>query len=187
MFERFTRDARTVVVAAQETARSLADSEIRATHLLLGLTQPEQRTAALLAEHGLDRDRILRRVAGRHRGGLDESALSALGIDLTAIRSSVESAFGPGALDADPRPRRRGPGRRRLFAGHLPFTAGAKKSLELALREAIRLDHGAIDTEMVLLGILRSDDLEIRQLLAESGVDVAALRQATEGRRGHAA
>jgi ATP-dependent Clp protease ATP-binding subunit ClpA len=74
-----------------------------------------------------------------------------------------------------------------LFAGHLPFTAGAKKSLELALREAIRLDHGAIDTEMVLLGILRSDDLEIRELLAESGVDVAALREATESRRGHAA
>jgi hypothetical protein len=187
MFERFTRDARAVVVAAQEAARSLDDSAIRATHLLLGLAGDGRGTADLLAERNLGRDVLLDWVAGRHRGGLDGSALSALGIDLAAIRSAVESTFGPGALDADPPPRRRWPRRRRTFVGHLPFTDGARKSLELALREAIRLGRGAIDAEVVLLGVLRSDDPEVRQVLAESGVDVAALRRATESRLRRAA
>jgi hypothetical protein len=35
--------------------------------------------------------------------------------------------------------------------------------------------------------VLRSDDPEVRQVLAESGVDVAALRRATESRLRRAA
>jgi hypothetical protein len=50
-----------------------------------------------------------------------------VGIDLDEVRRSVEEAFGPGALD-------RGRGAR---AGHIPFTRGAKKALELSLHEAL--------------------------------------------------
>jgi ATP-dependent Clp protease ATP-binding subunit ClpA len=184
MFERFSRDARAVVVAAQAVARSLHDPAIRGTHLLVGLAEVGRSTSELLAEHHIGREELLRRLAEQHRGGLDEAALSALGIDLSAVRTSVESTFGTGALDADPPPPRRWPfGRRRASGrGHLPFTDGARKALELSLREAIRLGLDSIDAEAVLLGVLRSDDREVRTVLDDAGVDVAVLRRATEGR-----
>lgn len=42
--------------------------------------------------------------------------------------------------------------------GHIPFTRGAKKTLELSLREAIARRERSIGAEHLLLGILRSDD-----------------------------
>lgn len=189
MFERFSRDARTVVVAAQEAAQSADDPAIGAIHLLIGLTGDDRSTGGLLAEHHLGRDPLLRWVTEHHRGGLDASALSVLGIDLDAIRTSVESTFGPGALDDDPPPSRRWPLRRhrRSRVNHLPFTDGAKKSLELSLRETIRLGGNSIDAEAVLLGVLRADDRQVRRVLADFGVDVVALRRAAEGRLRRAA
>jgi ATP-dependent Clp protease ATP-binding subunit ClpA len=188
MFERFSRDARTVVVAAQEAARTADDPAIGAVHLLIGLTDDDRSTGRLLAEHDLGREPVLQWVNDHRRRGLDASALSALGIDLGAIRTSVESTFGRGALDDDLPAIRRWPlRRRRVTARHVSFTAGAKKSLELSLRETIRLGADSIDAEAVLLGVLRADDLQVRQLLADVGVDVAALRRATEDRLRRAA
>ncbi len=189
MFERFSRDARAAVVDAQEVARSLHDTTIRGSHLLVGLTGAGCSTGGLLEEHGAGRTALLRRLAEHGRGGLDESALSALGIDLDAVRSSVESTFGAGALDADPPSSRRRRFRRRRPAerGHIPFTGDAKKALELSLREAIRLGLNSIDAEAVLLGILRSDDRQVRRLLDDLGVDVAGLRRAAEARLRRAA
>jgi hypothetical protein len=96
----------------------------------------------------------------------------------------VESTFGPGALDEDPPAARRWPlhRHRRSDGRHVPFTDGAKKSLELSLRETIRLGQSSIGAESVLLGVLRSDDREMRQVLAHFDVDIAALRRATESR-----
>ena len=189
MFERFTRDARSVVVGAQEVARSLGDTAVRATHFLVGLSEDGRSTADLLSEHGIGRDALLPRLAQLHRRGLDQAALFALGIDLNAVRTSVESTFGAGALDADPPLPRRWPfGRRRASGfGHLPFTDGAKKSLELSLREAIRLQQNTIDAEVILLGVLRSDDREVRLVLADLGVNAATLRRAAEDRLRRAA
>ena len=189
MFERFSRDSRAVVVGAQEVARSLDDTAIRGTHLLVGLAEPSRSTGDLLADHGVGRDALLRRLAELGRGGLDESALSTLGIDLSAVRTSVESTFGTGALDFDPPPSRRWPFGRRHAAGrgHLSFTDGARKALALSLREAIHLGLNSIDAEAILLGILRSDDREVRLVLADLEVDVAALRRAAEDRLRRAA
>ncbi len=189
MFERFSRDARSAVVATQEVARSLGDATIRTVHILAGLAGDDLSTGHLLAEHHLERQALLQWLARRQRGGLDESALSALGIDLDAIRTSVEATFGAGALDAEPPP----PGRR-LFGrrraadrGHIPFTGEAKKALELSLRETLRLGLDSIEAEAVLLGVLRADDPEVRRVLADFDVDVAALRRAAETRLRRAA
>lgn len=187
MFERFSRDARAVVVDAQEVARSLDDRTIRAAHLLAALAEVGRTTPDLLAEHGLGREPLRRRLAELHRGGLDESALSSLGIDLAAVRTSVESTFGVGALDADPPQPRRWPFGRHRASGHPAFTDGAKKALELSLREAIRLGLSSIDAEAILLGVLRADDREVRLVLADLGVNVATLRRATEDRLRRAA
>ena len=56
MFERFTEDARQVVVRAQEEARRLHAHHNGTEHLLLGLLDQDSPTAAALARHGLTRE-----------------------------------------------------------------------------------------------------------------------------------
>jgi ATP-dependent Clp protease ATP-binding subunit ClpC len=71
MFERFTDQARRVVVLAQEEARDLGHGYIGTEHILLGL----------LAE----------------RDGVAAQALTALGIGLDAARQQVQEIIGEGA------------------------------------------------------------------------------------------
>ncbi|WP_088286205.1 Clp protease N-terminal domain-containing protein [Kineosporia sp. A_224] len=119
MFERFTQQAREVVVRAQDVARRLDHPAIGTSHLLLALLTADDATARLLRERGVteeDAERALRRVlrrdpiapAGGPAPDEDAAALAALGFDLDRIRAAVEAAFGPGALEAtapDPAPR----------------------------------------------------------------------------------
>jgi ATP-dependent Clp protease ATP-binding subunit ClpC len=64
--------------------------------------------------------------------------------------------------------------------GHLPFTPGAKKALELSLREALRLDDRDIDTGHLVLGLLRGGGDDLVPVLADAGVDGVQLRRVTE-------
>ena len=50
------------------------------------------------------------------------------------------------------------------------FSRGAKKTLELALREALHLGHNYIGTEHILLGLLRNEDELAAELLSGLGV-----------------
>ncbi|GGQ21165.1 Clp protease N-terminal domain-containing protein [Streptosporangium pseudovulgare] len=174
MFERFQGDARQAVIGAQENARRLNHRFIGPEHILLGLLdRPESLAARVLARHGLDHDRAYRAVAGLvppPGGGLDAEALETIGIDLSAVRERVEAVFGPGALD-------RGPARGRRTGGHIPFTPRAKKTLELSLREALRLKHGYISDGHVLLGILREGQGVGARVIAGAGIDAETLRQ----------
>jgi hypothetical protein len=106
MFERFTPDARTVVVHAQQHARRLGHRYVGCEHLLLALVATGQPASVVLREHGITPDsveeEIVRRVglgagAGLF-GDLDRDALSAIGIDLDAVRARIEASFGPQAL-----------------------------------------------------------------------------------------
>jgi hypothetical protein len=67
---------------------------------------------------------------------------------------------------------------------HIPFAADAKKTLELALREAVRLRTNRIDSAMLLLGTLRGTgspaELILRRSLTDAGSSPAALRLAVE-------
>ncbi|HEX6568790.1 MAG TPA: Clp protease N-terminal domain-containing protein [Acidimicrobiales bacterium] len=60
--------------------------------------------------------------------------------------------------------------------GHIPFTPRAKKSLDLALREALALGHNYIGTEHIVLGLRRVEDGIAAQVLAELGVAYDELR-----------
>ena len=62
MFERFTVDARAVVVAAQEEARRLGHDYIGTEHVLLALLDAEDGTG-VLAGLGLDRQRAEEQIA----------------------------------------------------------------------------------------------------------------------------
>ena len=118
MFERFTPDARAAVAGAQAQARRLGHRFVGAEHLLLALSATETPAAAALREHGVTPERVeqeIGRLAGPEAGpgaghgggpdagawlfaGLDRDALSAIGIDLDAVRASIEASFGRAAL-----------------------------------------------------------------------------------------
>jgi len=77
-----------------------------------------------------------------------------------------------------------GAARRRARPGtHLAFSPDARKTLELSLREALRLGDRSIDSDHVLLGLLRCDDGLAAGLLAGLGVPPGDLRAAVERRR----
>jgi ATP-dependent Clp protease ATP-binding subunit ClpA len=131
------------------------------------------------------RSEVIREVGPGPRGQTSErdaEALRAIGIDVDEVRRRIDDAFGPGALDHRTRGRRRRRGRRcadqlSRFAGHVPFTAGAKKVLELSLREAVHLGHGYIGTEHILLGIVREGQGLAAQVLAARGASGPGVRR----------
>ena len=170
MFERFTEEARQIVVGAQEEARRLRSPHIGTEHLLLGLLDQHTPTAAVLARNGLTRESTVAAISAFTGGeGLDAAALGTVGIDLDAVRDSVEATFGPGALDL--------PRGTRDPKGHIPFTPRAKKVLELSLREALALKSRSIADGHVALGVLREGEGLAMKVIHDRGVDTETLRQ----------
>ncbi|HEX5287914.1 MAG TPA: Clp protease N-terminal domain-containing protein, partial [Streptosporangiaceae bacterium] len=93
MFERFTQEARTLVVLASEHARRLGHRYVGGEHILLAAVSTGQPASAVLRAHGvtpeLVEEEIVRRVglgagAGLF-GSLDKDALATIGIDLDAV------------------------------------------------------------------------------------------------------
>jgi ATP-dependent Clp protease ATP-binding subunit ClpA len=161
MFARFTTLARQSLVDAQAEARSLGHGFIGTEHQLLGLLRLDQGIAReVLHAAGVGYDDARAAVLNMIGPGVDAEALAAIGIDVDAVRRAAEESFGPGALE------RAVAGRRGCFGGP-PFTARAKKVLELALREALARGHNYIGTEHILLGMIRED----------TGVAVEVMRQ----------
>jgi len=193
MFERFTHAAREAVVRAQAEARELHQSPIGTEHVLLALLieTPVAAMPALTAkgvDAGYVRAEIIRRVGrgtaphsdpAADTDAEDAAALKAIGIDLDAVRRAIEENFGPGALrlPRETAPKRRGLLSRLAGNAHTPFSARAKKVLELSLREAIRLKHNFIAPEHILLGVLREGEGLAAQILAEANVDFTQLRE----------
>jgi len=188
VFERFTSAARAVVLRARQESEDLRCGHVGTEHLLLALAAPEAgSTHELLRDAGLDaataRKAIPRLARGAQRplGPEDAQALESIGIDLDAVLRRLEQSFGPDALRPPPPAPRRGLLRRRRPPGSR-FTPRARKTLELALREALRLDDRTIGSEHLLLGLLREGQGMGARVLADAGVDLAALRRATEER-----
>jgi hypothetical protein len=93
--------------------------------------------------------------------GVGAQALQGAGITLDGVRAGIEEIIGCGQGT---------PG------GHIPFTPRAKKVLELALRESLRLNHNHIGTEHILLGLLREGEGVGVQIIAAAGVQPNQLR-----------
>jgi ATP-dependent Clp protease ATP-binding subunit ClpA len=170
MFERFTEEARWVVVHAQEEARDLRAERIEPVHLLLALSRDPGRGGTALRAAGVESDR-LRAAIARSRKDLDADALAAVGIDLDAVRSAAEEAFGPGALD-------RG---RPMPTGHMPFADESKRVLEQTLRYVTRRKDKRIDSRHVLVGVLAVADPTVTRVLQQLGTDPDVLREQAAG------
>jgi ATP-dependent Clp protease ATP-binding subunit ClpA len=176
MFERFSAEARQVVVAAQNEALLLHHGFIGCEHLLLGLSAGAGTPAAAsLAALGLDTGTLRQRVAdlaATSDRALDAGALATLGIDLDAVRRATEERFGRGALDRGTNWRGRP-----CTGGHLPFTPQAKKALEVAAKTAAKRHDHALTTVHLLLGLLGQGDNAALLVLKEAGAGPDALRQ----------
>jgi len=103
----------------------------------------------------------------RESDGAGASALTSLGIGLEAARDRVAAA-------AEQAQGSSAPGQ--LASGHIPFTPQAKRTLELALREALQLGHDYIGTGHILLGLVRDPASRGAAILVELGADEAAIR-----------
>jgi ATP-dependent Clp protease ATP-binding subunit ClpC len=130
MFERFTDEARSMVVASEEHCRQVGHPEVGTGHILLALIDDPK--------------------------GLTARVLTAEGVSPDQVRTSVDSALGPGQDEV---------------AGHIPFSTDAKKVLELSLREAIRSQSDHIGEQHILLGLLRDEKSLGAKTLAELGID----------------
>lgn len=178
MFERFTQPARDVVVRAQEEAAGLGHDGIGTEHLLLGVATGD---GGILRSLGVELPALRAAVAERRRDELDAAALATIGIDLDAVRRSVERAFGPGALAGRRRCRR---GRR---AGHMPFSPRSKRVLQRSLREALAQGDREIRPEHILLGLAGDAGSGAARALRACGTTPEAVHAAVLARRRDAA
>lgn len=121
-----------------------------------------QEEAGMLGHHYIGTEHILLALV-REDSGLAARALGALGITQEAARRQAGEITGPG----EPGPQR----------GHIPFTPEAKKTLELALREAIALGHISVGPEHILLGLVRVGDGPATLMLSGLGADPNRVRQ----------
>ncbi|AHI00409.1 Clp protease N-terminal domain-containing protein [Kutzneria viridogrisea] len=87
---------------------------------------------------------------------LAAKALTEQGITAEQLRNSVKVVLGPAKENVP---------------GHIPFTPGAKKVLELTVREALRLGHNYVGTEHILLGIVAEDESVAAKVLFSLGYD----------------
>ncbi len=139
MHDKFTERVRKVIFLAREEASRLQHDSIGTEHLLLGLL--------------------------REGEGIAATVLSNLGLDLDAIRQSVESmvAHTGGTLTI----------------GEIPFTANARRVLELAVDEARQMGHNYVGTEHLLLGLIREGEGVAAKVLMDMGVDRKKVREET--------
>ncbi|MFI5802277.1 Clp protease N-terminal domain-containing protein [Streptomyces sp. NPDC051561] len=186
MFERFTTEARSVVVESQVHAARLGSDTITEEHLLIALlAQAGEAGAAGSAATALTalgltgrREEIEGSLAAtRRRGGVSQAeadALAGMGIDVDAIVAKVEETHGEGALG------RGGKGRRWLSSGHRPFTPGAKKVLERSLRVALGHGDKYIGGEHLLLALVAAPGA-VAEVLTEFGAEYGEVERAVFG------
>lgn len=98
----------------------------------------------------------------REGEGVGGEALSHLGVSYGPARQKIEEIIGPvGSMPSE----------------SPPFTPRAKKALELAFREALKLEHSHIGTEHILLGVVREGDGVATTVLLALGAEPARVRQ----------
>jgi ATP-dependent Clp protease ATP-binding subunit ClpA len=171
MFEQFTKSARTAVIEARTVAQSCGASHIDSGHLAVALLRSDPEVRSAVGQIDADPDRLADAVTEELGNDLDAEALASVGINLEDVRRRTDAMFGEGALLGRPDPSK----------SNLPFGKDAKKSLELALREARRFGGRRIDGGHLLLGILRAE-CPGRTALVTAGVDIERLRRVIEDR-----
>jgi ATP-dependent Clp protease ATP-binding subunit ClpC len=124
VYERFTADARQVVMFAQDEARALGHGSVGTDHLLLALLRVEY--------------------------GAGARALRGLGLTLDRARSEVERISGRGSATTH---------------GSIPFVPRLRRTLDVAMQEAMSLGHEAVGTEHLAFALVAERDGATAQIL----------------------
>jgi ATP-dependent Clp protease ATP-binding subunit ClpA len=149
MFERFTRDARSVVKAAETQARGLGSQTIEAEHLLLALAARVPAVPAL-ADAALDHDAVLAALDTARERTLMAVGIAARDFDLPAA-----------PVTRSPR-----------------IAASARTALERAVRISAARSDRRIGAEHLLLGVLQAEAGTVPRALAAAEVDVGRVQAA---------
>jgi ATP-dependent Clp protease ATP-binding subunit ClpC len=106
--------------------------------------------------------------------GIAAQALRGLSIRPDEAREQVVHLIGRGKTET-------------ANGGHIPFTPRAKRTLELALREALQLGDGYVGSEHVLLGLVRLNEGVGPVILAGAGATAPRVAAAVIEARGGSA
>jgi ATP-dependent Clp protease ATP-binding subunit ClpA len=167
IFNRFARDARRCVEAGVEEARLLGHDSVGDEDLLLGVL----RSGEGIAVEALSSLGVTLEAALKESEAMMADALSSIGISLEDVRREAGEAFDM-----------------RIPAGRrIPFSPRAKKVLEGALREAVRLGDNRMTSEHVIRGLLRDESGTAARLLGRLGVTTEQVRDRLDQLRGRAA
>ena len=107
----------------------------------------------------------------REEEGLAARVLESLDITVEEVRAQVARVVGQGDEVTTGQTDE-------VTTGQIPFTPRAKKVLELALREALSLGDDYIETEHILLGLVRENEGVAARILLDFDADPDLLRAA---------
>jgi len=119
-----------------------------------------QKAARTLGHDHVDTEHLLLGILAAGPDAAGATMLERCGVSTGVVEEEVVSIVGRGT-DAP--------------TGHLPFSPGAKKVLELSLREALSLGDRRIGTEHLLLALARERKGVAAQLLEQHGVEHAQI------------
>jgi hypothetical protein len=189
---RMTRDAIVVAIGAYEHALRLGHGYLGGEHFLLALAAADQPAGIVLRDHGVTPERVEQEIARQAGaalfGDLDRDALAVIGIDVDAVRASVEASFGPEALTSasqavHPAPRERrldprrvsGASRDGVFLRHSP---SAEQSVGNAQATARARHDTSVTVEHLALGLLAVTEGPVPAILSGLGVSGPVVRSA---------
>jgi hypothetical protein len=126
-----------------------------------------QEEARLLGHDHIGSEHLL--LGALHSGGTAAQALAPFGLTLERVRDEVAARTEVGPA---------------VGGGHIPFTADAKKAMEMALREALALGDSNLSTAHLILGVLAVDDGLGLQVVTAVTDDVDEIRTWLRQNRG---
>ena len=186
MFGRFTSSALTAIANAQIEARGLGHNYVGTEHVLIALSaRPDTTAGSALQECRIEPGRLrdaLSRLLGSPPPD-DATLLQSLGIDLHAVRKTVERTLGPDALQEARRNRRRRWFRGRhgnchsILLGEMGVTPRLKRSFEVAVQQADAAGHAQANDGHLLLALLDDRRGMAAELVSEEIGDVAILEE----------
>lgn len=177
LLERFTDEARSALVVAQDEARALGHGYIGTEHVLIAIlgsgdtpALDEARRQGATPDPARERaEEVFNTTEGATRYVSNEDALTAAGVDVQEVRRRAEAQFGPGVVT--------------MRMGSPPFTPRARDVLHNAV--GLAGADGMVTVDHVLLGILDDPECVAAAFLRDVCQDLdGVVSRAEAGRSG---